>query len=195
MFHLTESAEPVCVSTGRFFRRDCVLVRIPSDTTRLNHDFSGQFVFPLPNRQEVSHVSHNACSTLFGFEMTLWKVFWPKQSATDFDFVSQSTYSQTTMITQVDSVPMMPISVIVAFDVVRVDVFRPLVPVTETEDSFISMLADYQKEEWVEHFRLTSHFCLAYLEAPLLSLSCVTGHCVTRAYVAQSAQRLQRSQN
>ncbi len=47
MFRVTESAEPVCVSTGRRFRRDCILVRIPSDMTRLNHDFSGQFAFPL----------------------------------------------------------------------------------------------------------------------------------------------------
>ncbi len=124
------------------------------------------------------------------------KFFWSKQAATDVDYcVSHPTCSQTTtspqvesvsMTTQVESVPMMPISVIVPFDVVRVDVFRPLVPVSEREDSFISMHVDYQKEEWVEHFRLTSYFCLAYLEAPLLSLSCVTGHCVTRAYVGRA---------
>ncbi|MCP3662565.1 MAG: hypothetical protein GY696_08740, partial [Gammaproteobacteria bacterium] len=198
LIRLIESAEPMVPLTERHLATDSVVSHIPSEVTGLNHDFTGQRVCPPPNRQEVSHLSHKVYSTHCSVEKTLRKVllkfFWPKQSATDFGFVSQSTYSQTTTTPQVESVPMMPISVIVPFDVVRVDVFRPLVPITVREDYFISIYVDYRTEWDVEHFGLTSDLCLAYLVAPLLSLSCVTGHCVARAYVAHSAQRPQHSQ-
>ncbi len=59
MFRVIGSAEPVCAPMGKCVRRDCVLVRIPSGMTRLNHDFSGQVAFPLPNRQGVSQLSHH----------------------------------------------------------------------------------------------------------------------------------------
>ncbi|MCP3667793.1 MAG: DDE-type integrase/transposase/recombinase, partial [Gammaproteobacteria bacterium] len=153
-----ESEDSVSVPVGRFALRDGILVHIPSEMTRLSHEFPDQLVVPLSHRQRVLQACHDDIfSAHLGVEKTLKKVsqrfFWPNLKQTVIDYVRHCPDCQTKKNPpQAERAPMVPIPVTGPWATVGVDILGPL-PITERGNSFILVFTDYLTK-WVECFCL-----------------------------------------
>ncbi|MCP3664948.1 MAG: hypothetical protein GY696_21030, partial [Gammaproteobacteria bacterium] len=170
IFGVIVNMDSVCVSTERHFARDSIVVHSPSEMTRSNHDFLGQFVIPLSQRQRVFQLCHeDIFNSHLGVEEILAQVperFF-RSNLKQTVYVRHSQDCQAKMSPpQVEQDPMTPISVFVPFDTVRVDGFSPL-HITVSRNFCIAVHTCYLTE-WVEHFYgLTSDFSPVYLTPPL----------------------------
>ncbi|MCP3668139.1 MAG: hypothetical protein GY696_37575, partial [Gammaproteobacteria bacterium] len=146
------------VSAGRYAVRDGILVHIPSEMTRLSHEFSDQLVVPLSHRLRVLQSCHDDIfSAHLGIDKTLKKVsqrfFWPNMKQTVIDYVRRCPDCQTKKRPiQAERAPLVPIPMGGPFETVAVDILGPL-PLTENGNSVIVVFTDYLTK-WVECFSL-----------------------------------------